>query len=191
MEENRGDCTKQIFKGSTFNTDINATDELWTYCPSGRFWDMIDIRGVADGFSLCEGGAKSLDRIIHEDRCETPKANRRNCSAGDVFSMQEFVSRFPGHRKKLSSIEKKCAKAPGNTKGQWPEFTGRLSLRKRGWRKAFLQTVLYRKSWVVKAETNCRTIPVRSFHIYPCVLCYVGVNTHQKGFNPPVPYCSR
>ena len=51
MEEDGGDCSRHVFKGSTYNTELNVDDGSdWMIRPSGRYWDSVDIRGIADGF---------------------------------------------------------------------------------------------------------------------------------------------
>jgi formylglycine-generating enzyme required for sulfatase activity len=45
-----GDCTRHVFKGSTYNTEIGRDGTGWMGRPSGRYWDPVDIRGIADGF---------------------------------------------------------------------------------------------------------------------------------------------
>lgn len=45
-----GDCSRHVFKGSTYNTELGTEGTGWMVRPSGRYWDPVDIRGVADGF---------------------------------------------------------------------------------------------------------------------------------------------
>ncbi len=51
MDEDGGDCTRHVFRGSCYNTEIGTDQGLdWMARPSGRYWDQVDIRGIADGF---------------------------------------------------------------------------------------------------------------------------------------------
>lgn len=45
-----GDCSRHVFKGSTYNTEVGSDATGWLVRPSGRYWDEVDIRGIADGF---------------------------------------------------------------------------------------------------------------------------------------------
>lgn len=50
MSEDGGDCSRHVFKGSSYNTDLSDDVPHWEVQPSGRFWDGKDTRGIADGF---------------------------------------------------------------------------------------------------------------------------------------------
>lgn len=51
MDGPTADCSRHVFKGCTYNTEIGTGDTHdWMTRPSGRYWDPEDIRGLADGF---------------------------------------------------------------------------------------------------------------------------------------------